>query len=115
MTELLPVRGIELRYLLTTFLFDHGPVTVDELVEGLRYQGFDTAGRASKCVSDALRWEVNYCRVLRRGRGVYGPGWMPRATEYRIDQRVKALRAIVAVLSLGGGLVALCPPRRKSA
>jgi hypothetical protein len=55
MTEYLPVRGTELRYLLTTYLFDHGPVTVAELIDALRYQGFDTPGRTSKCVSDALR------------------------------------------------------------
>jgi hypothetical protein len=103
MSELLPVRGIELRYLLTTHLFDHGPANIEELIEALRYQGFDTSGRASKSVSDALRWEMGCGRVIRLGRGRYAPARMPRATEYRIDQRVKALHAKVAALSLRGG------------
>jgi hypothetical protein len=30
--------------------------------------------------------------VLRRGRGLYAPFYMPRSTEYRIHQRVTALR-----------------------
>jgi hypothetical protein len=103
MSNLLEVSGIELRYLLTTHLFDHGPAIVAELVDALRYQGFDVGGRASKSVSDALRWEIGHGRVIKFGRGRYGPAWMPRATEYRIDQRVLALRAKVAGLSLGGG------------
>ena len=97
------VRGVELRYLLTTYLYDHGPATVEELVDALTYQGFDVGGRASKAVSDALRWEIAHGRVIRLGRGRYRPAWMPRATEYRIDQRVKALRAEVAKRSLEGG------------
>ena len=65
MSNLLDVRGIELRYLLTTHLFDHGPATVEELVEALTYQGFDIGGRASKSVSDALRWEIGRGRAIR--------------------------------------------------
>jgi hypothetical protein len=103
MNNSLPVRGIELRYLLTTHLFDHGPATVAELVDALASQGFDIGGRASKSVSDALRWEIGRGRVHRLRRGRYGPAWMPRATEYRIHQRVLALRVKVAELSLGGG------------
>ena len=102
MSNLLDVRGIELRYLLTTHLFDHGSATVEELVETLTYQGFDLGGRASKSVCGALRWEIGRGRVIRVRRGRYAPAWMP-ATEYRIDQRVKALRAKVAGLSLEGG------------
>jgi hypothetical protein len=98
----LEVRGIELRYLLTTHLFDHGPASVEELIEALRYQGFDIRGRASKSVSDALRWEIGRGRVIKVRRGRYRPGWMPRATEYWIDKRVQALRAKVAAVSLGG-------------
>ncbi|AQA05073.1 hypothetical protein BVC93_24700 [Mycobacterium sp. MS1601] len=67
MTNGVPVRGIELRYLLTTYLFDHGPSTVDELVAGLACQGFDIVGRPSKAVSDALRWEMRHYRVARSG------------------------------------------------
>ena len=103
MSNSLAVRGTELRYLLTTHLFDHGPATVAELVEALTFQGFNIGGRPSKSVSDALRWEIGHGRVIKYGRGRYGPAWMPRSTEYRIDQRVLTLRAKVAGVSLGGG------------
>lgn len=86
------VRGIELRYVLTMHLFDHGAATVAELVDALGAEGYAVAGRASKCVSDALRWEIGYGRVRRFRRGRYGPGFMPRGTEHRIHKRVLALR-----------------------
>jgi hypothetical protein len=86
------LRGTELRYVLTHYLFVHGPATVTDLVEMLGRQGFGTNGRPSKAISDALRWEMRHGRVARRGRGLYGPGWMPRSTEHRIHTRVLALR-----------------------
>lgn len=92
MTEPVRLRGIELRYALTLFLFQHGRCTVKELVDGLTLQGFEFATRPSKAVSDALRWEMQIGRVYRRGRGLYGPASMPRSTEYRIHQRVLNLR-----------------------
>jgi hypothetical protein len=103
MTNLLDVRGIELRYLLTTYLFEHGPATVAELVDALTYHGFCMDGRPSKAVSDALRWEMVHGRVRRVRSGRYGPVSMPRATEHRMNQRVLALHARVAELSLRGG------------
>jgi hypothetical protein len=103
MTNSLQVKGTELRYLLTAYLFDQGPATVAELVDALTYHGFSFAGRPSKAVSDALRWEMTHGRVRRQARGRYGPLSMPRGTEYRIQQRVLALHARVAALSLRGG------------
>jgi hypothetical protein len=93
------LKGIELRYVLTMHLAHHGRATIAEMVDALRRQGFCIRGRASKSVSDALRWEIGRGRVRRLGRGVYGPTYIPRATEYRIHQRVLALRA-TAKLSL---------------
>lgn len=90
------VTGIELRYLLTTQLFEHGHARVADLVVALAAQGFATVGRPSKAVSDALRWERERNRVRKFGRGHYGPGWMPRSTEHRIHARVQALRDEVA-------------------
>jgi hypothetical protein len=110
MTNSVPVRGVELRYLLTTYIFDNGPSTVEELVDSLTQQGFDIGDRPSKKVSDALRWEQGRGRVFRSGRGRYVQGLMPRSTEYRIDQRVLALRAKVAELSRQAGQAA-CLPR----
>jgi hypothetical protein len=105
------LRGTELRYVLTIYLFDHGRASIAELVAALTAQGFDVGGRASKSISDALRWEMGHGRVCRRGRGVYGPGWMPRSTEYRIHQRVLALRAEARKLSLEGGQLGTSPAR----
>ncbi|WP_074390728.1 hypothetical protein [Hoyosella altamirensis] len=86
------VSGIELRYVLTWTLLRFGQMTVSELAESLHVQGFGTRGRTSKNISDALRWEVGKGRVRRRGRGLYGPGSMPRQTESRIRDRVRGMR-----------------------
>lgn len=96
------LQGIELRYALTMYLLQHGPNTVKELVAGLEWQGFAFEGRPSKQVSDALRWERRRGRVRRLARGLYGPGYVPRATEYRIHRRVMALRAAVKPLYYRG-------------
>jgi hypothetical protein len=87
------LRAIELRYVLTMQLAQHGRATVKQLVDALTSQGFVLAGRPSKAVSDALRWEIGRGRVYRLRRGLYGPGSMPRSTEYRILKRVLSLRA----------------------
>jgi hypothetical protein len=102
MKERLQLRGIELRYALTMHLCLHGPASITELVDALAWHGFAVSGRASKSISDALRWEMGYGRVRRIGRGRYGPGDVPRGTEHRIHKRVMALRHI-AQLSLRGG------------
>ena len=106
MDEHFLLRCIDLRYLLITHIYDHGIVTVDDLVESLTRQGFVINGRPSKTVSDALRTDVKIGRVIRRGRGRYGPGVMPRATEHRIDRRVHQLRAEVTALAAQDGRAA---------
>jgi hypothetical protein len=63
-SQLLTVSGTDLRYLLTAYLFDHGPATVEELVDALAYHGFRPIGRPSKAVSDALRWEMARARAV---------------------------------------------------
>ncbi|OMC17147.1 hypothetical protein A5735_07490 [Mycolicibacter heraklionensis] len=97
MTNRRALRGIELRYVLTHYLLHHGTCSIRELAAELDSRGFSVAGRPSKAISDALRWERERGRVFRRGRGRYGPaGAPPRSTEYRIHQRVLALRAEAA-------------------
>lgn len=86
------LRGTELRYALTEYLGQHGTCSIATLIDGLTYQGFVIPGNPAKSVSDALRWEMGHCRVLRRGRGLYARFYVPRSTEYRIHQRVVALR-----------------------
>ncbi|QXC63527.1 hypothetical protein KSP35_13525 [Aquihabitans sp. G128] len=80
--------GIELRYLLTLHLVAAGPSTVKELVDVVDRAGFVLAGRPSKVISDALRWEVARGRVVRLGRGSYGARRVPRSTFQRMRQRV---------------------------
>ena len=89
------LRGTELRYALVRLIQLTGPASVPELVSGLEQWGFTVDGRPSKTVSDALRWERRRGRVMRRGRGRYSAGSMPRSTEHRIIRRVIALRAEV--------------------
>jgi hypothetical protein len=87
------LHGIELRYVLTVVLANCGTLTVADLDYELGQMGFEIRGlRSSKSISDALRWEVNAGRVYRRGRGSYGPGIIPRSTEYRLRRRVEALK-----------------------
>ncbi|WP_123028687.1 hypothetical protein [Mycolicibacterium stellerae] len=90
-TDRYALRGTELRYALTLYLFQHGPRRVADLIDALDFQGFDIPGGA-KAVSDALRWEIGHQRVRRLERGKYAPGSMPRATEHRIYTRVMVLR-----------------------
>ncbi|AKP57765.1 hypothetical protein [Mycobacteroides abscessus] len=97
MTARARVRGIELRYLLTLYVYRFGVTTVSELVQMLDRKGFDTDGRASKAMSDALRWEVRRGRLHRIDRGRYGPGErLPRGTEHRMLRREQALLSLVA-------------------
>jgi hypothetical protein len=97
------LRGTELRYVLTHHLHLHGPATVAELIDMLEFHGFETRGRPSKAISDALRWELRKGRVGRGRRGRYGPGWMPRSTAHRIDRRVLALRREANEMRQAGG------------
>jgi hypothetical protein len=98
MSDKLLLKGIELRYVLTMQLFQLGQQSVADLVDALDQYGFTTKGRPSKAVSDALRCEIAHGRVFRVRHGRYRPAWMPRSTEYRIRERVFALRAAAAEL-----------------
>lgn len=99
MADKLLLRGTNLRYVLTMQLLQNGTQSVADLVDALEDQGFTTTGRASKAISDALRWEMNHGRVYRVRHGRYRPAEMPRSTEYRIRNRVLALRAAAADLA----------------
>ncbi|MDP9165005.1 MAG: hypothetical protein M3O32_02910 [Actinomycetota bacterium] len=80
MDESATLRGTELRYALTMFLLQHGPTSIPDMIAGLTSQGFVIVGHPPKSVSDALRWEMEHCRVYRRRRGV---GCTRRGTRYR--------------------------------
>lgn len=96
MGDKLLLRGTNLRYVLTMQLLQRGTQSVADLVDALEDQGFTTAGRPSKAISDALRWEMNHGRVYRVRHGRYRPAEMPRATEHRIRSRVLELRTAAA-------------------
>ncbi|WP_052238687.1 hypothetical protein [Mycolicibacterium setense] len=95
-TDKLLLRGTNLRYVLTAQLLRNGAQSVADLVDALGDQGFTVRGRPSKAISDALRWEMAHGRVYRVRHGRYRPAEMPRSTEYRIRERVAALRAAAA-------------------
>lgn len=89
-----PLQGRDLRYLLTLVIHqsDH-PLTVAELVSILENRGHVIAGRPSKIVSDALRWEISRSRVIRVGRSTYARGHLPRSTASFLRRRVRERHA----------------------
>ncbi|MGI9595457.1 MAG: hypothetical protein ACR2QK_04820 [Acidimicrobiales bacterium] len=78
--------GRSLRFILVDELMNRasGTVTVAELVHSVAEHGYQLRGRASKTISDALRWEVGRGRVIRTGRGRYRYRRAPRSTARRI-------------------------------
>lgn len=85
------VTGLELRYAIVLVLLDAGrPLRVTELVDQLERLGLQTIGRPGKTVADAIRWEVRRGRVRQLGRGLYGPGRVPRSTMYHMRRRLSA-------------------------
>lgn len=84
----------ELRALLTLAIHSRGPTELRDLVAlTQREPGLRLHGRPSKVVSDALRAEVNKGWVRRVGRGVYGPGLLPKASKFRLRARVARARS----------------------
>jgi hypothetical protein len=90
------LKGLALRYFLALYLLEAGGErSTRELVDAVHAAGFELHGRASKTVSDALRWEVRRGRVVRRGRGVYAAGVIARSTRGRMRTWVAHFRAQV--------------------
>lgn len=94
------LRGINLRSWLVLELADtNGPVTVAELIGRVRMSGLRVEGRASKTISDALRWEVLRGRAVRLARGRYSIGRLARSTRHRMQHRLQACQARTAAPS----------------
>ena len=70
-TQRVHPRGLDLRYVLTAYLHELGPLSVEQLISELTADEFELTGRPSKTISDALRWERRRGRVIRIGRGLY--------------------------------------------
>ena len=80
-----PLRGRALRFVLVDEMLRRHDMTVAEMVTVLVDEyGFDLGGRASKVISDALRWEVRRGRVARLARGRYRFARASRSTVRRI-------------------------------
>lgn len=98
--RLLSGRG--LRFVLVDLLMtNRGETSVAELAAALSRQGYDVKGRASKTISDALRWEVRRGRVGRTARGRYCYRRAPVSTARRIRLLAAAARDWVAVVQHG--------------
>lgn len=98
--RLLSGRG--LRFVLVDLLMTtRGEVTVAELAAALHHQGYQIKGRASKTISDALRWEVRRGRVGRPSRGRYCYRRAPTTTARRIRLLAAAAREWVALVRQG--------------
>ena len=79
-----PLWGRGLRFVLVEALMGRPSMTVADLVAVVDGHGYHLGGRASKVISDALRWEVRRGRVLRLGRGQYRYHQAPVSTARRI-------------------------------
>ena len=82
--------GIALRSFLVLHMREvGGTVLVRDLVATVDAAGCTVAGRPSKVISDALRWEIARGRVIRLGRGAYRACQpIPRTTLRRMKARV---------------------------
>jgi len=90
------LRGRALRFVLVDELMARRDgMTVAEMVRVLAGHGFDLGGRASKVISDALRWETRRGRVVRLGRGRYRFSHAARSTVRRIGILAARSRAWV--------------------
>lgn len=86
------ITGRDLRYVLTVLLMDFGDtMSIQDLDRSLQRLRLTPAGRASKTISDALRWEIRRGRVRRWGRGRYRTGSIPRSTRWWLRQHAKAV------------------------
>ena len=68
---------------------------VAELERAVAAAGFRPgAGRPSKEISDALRWEVARGRAVRLGRGRYAAGRVADVTRHRMRRRIDTARRL---------------------
>jgi hypothetical protein len=78
-----------LRYRLTLLLRRADrPMSIAELAAGLAAMGRPAPDPTPKTISDSLRWEVGHGRVVRVGRGRYGPGQVDRRTAWWMQRQL---------------------------
>lgn len=106
-----PLRGRALRFVLVDELMNREEMTVAEMVTALVHRtGFDLGGRASKIISDSLRWETRRGRVIRVGRGRYRFSHTARSTARRIGILARRSRAWVVAIMRQKVTVGTLPP-----
>ena len=91
----LELRGTNLRHFIIGEARKRDWISIAELIQAAEQQGFSVAGRPSKAISDALRWEVRRDRIRKLERGEYRIGSIPRTSERRIDERLQMLKVAV--------------------
>lgn len=99
--HLVEVRGRALRFVLVDELMAVPEMSVAQLAAAVAEHGFTLGGRASKVISDALRWEVRRGRVVRLRRGWYAFRRAPASTARRIRRLASEARDWVAALRGG--------------
>ncbi len=95
------LRGRGLRFVLVEEIRQRGTMTVAEMVSVVAEHGYTIAGRASKVISDALRWEIARGRIIRVERGVYTYGYTPPATARRIRLFARRCHAWILAATTG--------------
>ena len=88
-------------------------MTVADMITVLDRHGYQLAGRASKVISDALRWEVRRGRVQRTARGQYRYHQAPVSTARRIRLFARRCHTWIAVAVTRTGNPPPTPPNRR--
>ena len=96
-----PLRGRGLRFVLVDEMMGRDEISVRELAARLASRGYRLEGRASKVISDALRWEVRRGRVVRIARGRYRYVSAPASTARRIRLFAARCRAWLDAVAHG--------------
>lgn len=111
-----PLRGRALRFVLIDEMLRRRDMTVAEMVTVLVEEyGFDLGGRASKVISDALRWEVRRGRVVRLARGRYRFARATRSTARRVRLLARLSRGWIVARRRSGKVPTAPYPRRRTA
>ncbi|MFT3714489.1 MAG: hypothetical protein QM774_00685 [Gordonia sp. (in: high G+C Gram-positive bacteria)] len=85
------LHGTDLRHWVIGELRKQSPSSVQMLITCAAQQGLSFAGRPSKAISDAIRWELRRGRIVKTGRGVYRLGAVPRTSGRLIDIRLQRI------------------------
>ncbi len=109
-----PIRGRGLRFVIVAELMRRSQMTVSEMISMLAERGHVIDGRASKVISDSLRWEVRRNRVTRVRRGLYAYRGAPPTTARRIRIFAEFCKAWIVATRRGQQPPPVPPPDPRS-